>query len=65
MRRGLNAVGEHAIVVFLVCEIGDASNYPQISGKIEIPCKIEHLVRCNLRFRDLGVPNIRVLPELL
>ena len=37
MRRGLDAVGEHAIVIFLVCEIRDATNQPQIPGKIKIP----------------------------
>ena len=37
----------------------------QILGDIPIPCKIENLVGRNVRFRDLRVPNIRVLPELL
>jgi hypothetical protein len=62
--RWFDSVGEYAIVVFLVCEIGDARDQPQILREILIPCKIKNLVRRNMRFRDLGVPDVLVLPEL-
>jgi hypothetical protein len=64
-RRGFDSVAEYAIVVILVCEIGDARDQPQILREIVIPCKIKYVIGRNMRFRGLRVPNVLVLPELL